>query len=242
MSKKSGSCMICGGGPTVKSHLFPRALTLDIRGDAASVVEGSRFQDGYSLRQNGIWDDELLCEEHEKKSGLGEKYSIELIRSLPTKAVRQFENAWALPNPRPELLAHFVHATVWKFAVSRYGRANDLSLGRYEKELRSRVFEGADPDLQFLVGRHKFVLSEKRVPIGIPPHRRKLGDLGIWLFVIGGLQFHLKTDKRPFPTSWQPYLGNGNDPLILTDGFELDILELPMLRPIIQRMLARKRR
>jgi hypothetical protein len=155
--------------------------------------------------------------------------------------VARSDGGYELRNSEPDLLAHFVYSTVWKFAVSQHGRDNGLRLGPYEIMLRDRIFGTAPTDLPFLVGRHQFKLNKADVAIGIPPHRQKLKDWRTWLFVIGGLQFHLKLDQRPFPAEWSPFLANGNDPLLLTPGTGMDIREVPILKPIFQRMVARRK-
>lgn len=239
MRKLFGKCLICGGDPTVKAHLFPRALSFDIRGDSPNLVEGSLRRDGIKLNQNGEWDRELLCREHEKQSGKGEKYAVELIRSLPKEWRANEHGAYELLNPKPALLAHFVFSTVWKFVMSKYGRDHQLDLGPYEPILRERVFGDAGTDLPFIVGRHRLHLRGSLVPLGIPPHRQKLDKWRTWMFAIGGLQFHLKTDQRPFPSDWNRFLGNDNDVLHLTEGPDNDIRYVPILQPIFTRMRKR---
>ena len=110
--ERTAKCVICGASPTVKSHLLPRSLALDIRGSAPNLVHGSAKRDGYLVNQNGVWDDSLLCSTHEEQSGLGDKYAVELIRSLETKGKPRPEGGFSLPNPKPALLQHFVYSTV----------------------------------------------------------------------------------------------------------------------------------
>lgn len=241
MTSASGRCIVCGGGPTVKAHLLPRALVLEIRADSPHVVEGSRFRDGYTPRQNGPWDDELLCLAHEKASGRGDKYAIELIRNFARDSTPGEGGSHLMPNPKPELLSHFVHATVWKTVVSNHGRQAGVSLGPYEPLIRSIVFDGNDAHLPFMVSRNVFRLAGEDLRVGVLPHPQKLADRRTWLFAIGGLQFFLKTDQRAFPADWKPYLGNDNDPLVLTDVSEMDIRKVPILRPIFDRMAKRSR-
>jgi hypothetical protein len=134
------------------------------------------------------------------------------------------------------LLAYFVHATVWKFVVSRHGRDHGLSLGPYEAQIRDYLFRDRSRELAFIVAQHRLHVAGNEAPLAIPPHRQKLGPWRTWLFVIGGLQFHLKTDKREFPAAWRPFLGNANNPLLLTDGPNMDWRDVPILKPIIERM------
>jgi hypothetical protein len=236
VANAKGTCLICGQGPTVKAHLIPRALALDVRGTDPNLVEGSATKDGMTYRQNGYWDDAMLCLEHEQQSGRGDKYAIEFIRAFKASGTRR-HGGLSVPNPKPEALAHFVQSTVWKTVMSKYGVIYGLSLGPYEAQIRRRVFGGAGTDLPFLVAQHRLNQGSEPARMVIPPYRQKLRDRRVWMFVIGGLQFHLKTDKRPFPQSWEPYLGNDNDPLVLADGPELDVLEARALKPIFDRMM-----
>lgn len=239
MTNASGSCIICGDSPTIKAHLFPRAIMADLREDAKALVQGDRTRDGYTLPQNGEWDDTILCKHHEDIIGAGDNYAVRFFRSGLDRG-RLVENgkALAVPNPHPDRLVHFAYSTVWRVAVSRAGRRSGLNLGRYEPILRDSLLGRTGYDLQVLIGISNLRLGEERpVPFCLYPYRQRLRAWNTWHFVLGGFDFHLLTDQRPFPVEWKPYLANGNDPLILTATDPMDIRTVPMLQPLLGRML-----
>jgi len=47
----SDGCVICGKSPVVKSHLMPRALMLDIRGEEKTLIAGNRFKAEFSTNK-----------------------------------------------------------------------------------------------------------------------------------------------------------------------------------------------
>src|SRR5687768_14330997 len=82
MANIQGRCLICSEGPTVKAHLFPRALMLDLKAGEKALVEGSRHRDGVRFSQNGVWDDGYVCKRHEDECGAGDDYAIRFCRKL----------------------------------------------------------------------------------------------------------------------------------------------------------------
>lgn len=104
MGNQFGKCVICGAGPTVKSHLFPRALMFDIRGDQKEVVQGSRHRNGIKNYQSGEWDDSFLCKAHEDLIGGGDDYAISFCRSVERKGESSFRGALSL-SPIQSLIA-----------------------------------------------------------------------------------------------------------------------------------------
>jgi hypothetical protein len=232
------SCVICGDGATVRSHLFPRALVHRIRGNEKSVVEGDRSRPGVKLSQSGLWDDGFLCERHEKALSTADDYMARFCRRFEKVGVLSSTgNSYTAPNPRPELLLRFAAATIWRHAVSSHGIDHKLELGPYQGLIESHLFEGAALPLEILVGRSNIVGADgHRIEIGLAPYKRRLLDWTVWHFTIAGFDFYVKTDKRPFPEPWKPFLANDNDPitLALIDPRRLD--EIPMLRPIFAQM------
>ena len=236
--RRNGECLICGSTETVKSHLFPRALMLDVRADSKNVIEGSRHWDGVRFRQNGQWDDTILCKTHEDVCGRGDDYVIDLLRSIPERELPPSEGGGVLlPNPHPDLLVHFVYSTVWRFAAARPNTELKRSLGPYFDRIQHIIFEDAPPNLDVVFWKREFQLpGGGTARIAIPPHRQMLADRNVWLFVLSGFSFWVKTDNRPFPPLFAPILANGRTNLIFVHGDSLPIMEVPMLHPVFARM------
>jgi hypothetical protein len=80
-----------------------------------------------------------------------------------------------------------------------------------------------------------------RIEVGIAPYKQKLTDWTIWTFTVGGFDFYVKTDQRPFPTSWGPFLLNDNDPVVVPLIDALPFHEIEKFQPIFSQMSSRSR-
>lgn len=236
MSK--GVCLICGRAKTVKTHLFPRALILDMRGDAKAVYSGSRHRDGHVEKQNGQWDDRFLCEEHEAKFAQADDYGVRICRQIAdVPAAPIGPKTIGLDNPRPDLFARFVYACVWRHVMAPVNAHLGLNLGRYEAVLRRALFEDQPADLQILASVSGISGADGPVSFGLEPYRQKFHGLNTWHFIVGRLDVQLKTDARAFPASWAELLADQN-PLTLIVEDAADIATVPLLRPITDRIRA----
>ncbi|MDG5488854.1 hypothetical protein NYR55_09530 [Sphingomonas sp. BGYR3] len=240
MANPSGKCVVCGEGPTVKAHLFPRALMLDIRDDTRELVEGSRHRTGIRYRQNGPWDDRYLCSLHETQCGAGDDYFVRFARRLERDAVPlDGRPGYKIANPRPDKLLHFAYAMVWRQVVCPEGQDLGLNLGPYRALLEAVLFNGAPATLELLIGRSSLMIDGTTpARIAIAPYRQKLMNRSVWHFEVAGLQFFLKTDKRAWPAEWARYLANGNDPLYLAAPERRDLASAPLLQDIFAQMLG----
>ncbi|MEG3163878.1 hypothetical protein U1701_04655 [Sphingomonas sp. PB2P19] len=237
MANVKGRCVVCGAGPTVKSHLFPRALMLAMRGDARSLVQGDRFEDGIRLPQNGDWDDLILCDAHEKQVGLGDDYAVKLLKRAPEAPIIMNGRAVKVNNPHPNLLLHFIYGTVWRHVVSGARRGEPLKLGPYRDELQARLMNSGPYDFQAIVARSGMMLRELGpINMALNPYRVKFMGLTAWRFVLHEFEFYLLTDRRRLPAKWKGYVANDNRDLIAANEHEVDIRGMPSLRPIIDRM------
>jgi hypothetical protein len=113
-----GQCAVCGNTPTVKSHIIPRALALDLRGKQKHLVSGELERPGVKFLQNGRWDPHLLCRDHEERLSHIDDYGISFIRRFC--ATRQ--HAIPVANDRPLLLQAFFLALIWKKNLSNRGK------------------------------------------------------------------------------------------------------------------------
>jgi hypothetical protein len=220
-------------------HVFPRALMLDLRSTGKHLFEGNSGRVGVRFSQNGAWDDRVLCKDHEDVCGAGDEYAIELSRRLTRDAIRTPTGAYSIRNPRPDLLVRFVYATVWKRVISADGRSCNLSLGTFRQTIEEHLFRNGAATLPAIVARANLVSSDgSAAAVAIPPYRQRLGNWNVWHFQVGGLDMYLKTDRRPFPAHFTPYLANDNDPLVLLQIDPLRLDRVPILRPAIQQMFA----
>lgn len=237
-----GVCVVCGTVGTVKTHLFPRALMLDMRADAKALYTGNRLRDGYLEKQNGRWDDRFLCAEHEAMLGPADEYAVKLCRKIAdVPPPPRGPIAIDVDNPRPELFAKFVYACVWRHVMAPTNAELSLELGPYEKPLRAALFETGPLDLQILASVSGFTTKRGPTNLAIEPYRQRLDGIAIWHFIIGRLNIYLKTDARPFADGLKALLADRN-PLTLVVDDETDIATAPLLQPIADRIRASSKR
>jgi hypothetical protein len=95
--------------------------------------------------------------------------------------------------------------------------------------------------LEAIVGRSNLTdPAGKIIEVGIAPYRQRLINWTVWTFTIGGLDFYVKTDQRPFPTHWHSFLVNDNDPVILPLIDALPFHEIEKFQPIFRQMLKKR--
>lgn len=239
MGRADGRCIVCGNGPTVKSHLFPRALMLDMKRDARTLVESSHHRAGYVERQNGPWDDRFLCKTHEDMAGGGDDYVVRLSRRLPGDAtVHPKGGALQIDNPEPSLLMRFIYGTIWRHVVAPSTVGDGRRLGPYRRRFEAALFHGGPFHLPALASISNLRGSDgKRVPCGLSPYRNKVGDRAIWHFVVGHLDFMLKTDNQDWPAAWSEMFAD-RDPLVLFQADAVDIATVPLLRHLTDNIRA----
>lgn len=125
--------------------------------------------------------------------------------------------------------------------MSKHGVEHRLELGPYRQVIERHLFESAALPLEALVGRSNVIDPRgKRVEIGLAPYKSKLLNFTVWHFSIGGFDFYLKADGRPFPKQWTEFLANDNDPISLPIIDPVRIHELEKFQPIFAQMLKRR--
>jgi hypothetical protein len=233
-------CLVCGSPDTVKAHLFPRALVLDLRKSEKSLISADAVRPGYMYTQNGMWDRGILCKAHEDKAGRGDDYSIRLFRKLAEHpASGRSDGEFQSDNPNPKLLLAFAYSTVWKHVVSKYGREKALSLGPYENTIRNYLFADSDSLLDVMM-----TMNEMRYPDGEKfqyaesPFRIRMFGYSFWKFTVSSVDVWIKVDKRPLPSSWERYVANESNPMVVATTAPKTVEARPHLRTIARNLSA----
>jgi hypothetical protein len=232
--------MICGEPKTVKSHILPRALMSDLRGpDDGYLHEIAQSRKGTKFLQSGPFYKGILCLDHERMTQAADKYAIEFCRRVFATVPQGGQRAM-VPNPNPGLLVRFACQTVWRMAVSEFGRGEE-SLGRYAEQLRDVVFSGSDAlPLLFLARNHLTVGGRAEATLAIAPFPVRLGDVRCWLFSVSGVQFYLKLDRRSLPGERDGFAANESDPVALLKLDSREAHETPILHELMRNATARR--
>lgn len=183
--------MVCAEGPTVRSHIVPRALFHDGRRAGRTMVLGG-IESGYRVTQSGKWTSRILCAGHERKLAPCDDYGVSFCRSFA--ASRADAGPHLLSNPAPALLVDFAVACVWRMAAAISGGRPGRILGNRADLIEGRLFgpgDGCDPALYV----EAFALDDgygRPLVFGllpaIGPHLRS------WHFIVSGLRFAVELD------------------------------------------------
>jgi hypothetical protein len=206
---------------------------LDMRADSPQLIAGRRQKPGIELRQNGEWNDRILCATHEAAIGSGDDYGVRFCRRWRKLGAGQ--KIVKVPNPKPDQLLRFAYAIVWRHAVGQVSPSL-LQLGPFERVIFDQLSSDGPYDLQLLIGASPLTLQGRPLTLAIAPYRDRMTIWNVIHFTLSGLDFYLKVDQRPFPTAFRPYLANDNDPVIISNPGARSVHQVPKLRPIFEQM------
>ncbi len=220
------TCLVCGDPATVKSHLTPRAFTLDIRGADTRAYEGSLALEGTRYTQAGTFDRTILCDVHEQALRECDDYAIDWVRRVSTEARASHEGMLLhMPNPRPDLLLRFVCSHIWRHAVSPQNRAFDMDLSAWEWQLRQLIFgSGSRYNPTFHIFRQRWTSEGAELKeLLVAPHRLPGQGRRRWEFDLGGLLWVLRLNERHVDHGLESLKANGADPvrILVLDDREL---------------------
>lgn len=235
--RANGRCLVCGGSPTVKSHIVPRALFHAMTRPGHQLVGPRTDGPGYTVLQSGAWSDAILCSRHEAQLGHVDRYGVALCLDFMAKRDAR-QHPIELPNPQPALLVAFASACVWRMAAARTEGRPERWLGPYAKRLSNALFDNGSPfDAPLLLSRHAYqVRAGETMNMGVLPH--PYSELGIrfWRFVACGLIFDLKMDNRAVPYAMSIFPVNQRESISLYDDLPQDPMRSPALGSSLRRL------
>lgn len=209
---------------------------LDLKGGDPYLHQVIDDQKGTRYQQSGPIDNSILCAKHESATQVPDKYAVEFCRGV-ANSIPQFGYDGYVENPKPDLLTRFACLTVWRFCVSRVGRGKS-SLGPYGSDLEKIALGDLnDHPILLLCRNHLRAAHSTEATMAIAPFPTRLGDVRVWLFVVSGVQFYLKLDRRPYPANGDQFAANNSNPVRL---FELPAVlahEAPILKGLLSNMI-----
>lgn len=228
--------MICGNGPTVRSHIFPAALIKRIKADEKHVVAGSIHRSGVRFSQSGFWRNDLLCDKHERQLSDADDYACRLTRRVDSLAEHLRDGRVEVPNARPDLLMKFAASIVWRHAAASVREGREYGLGPYLMKFENYVFRHQNFDFEVLMGRSNIISPQgQKIEMAIAPYRNRMSGRNIWQFTIGGLDYYVRTDKSPFPKDWHECTA-GSELITLLSIDAQSIHKIPKFSKIFRNM------
>lgn len=232
-------CRVCGAIKTVKSHVIPRALMADLRGDDSYIHEIAQDRKGTRFLQSGPIDDSILCASHEHATQAADRYGIEFCRRVIAEVPQDGVRA-QVPNPDPGLLVRFACLNIWRHCISKYGPGIG-ALGPFGRQLEAAIFCNAgELPLLLLARNHLRINHETESTIAIAPFPVRLGEIRFWLFSFSGVQFYLKLDKRRSPGNSEELAANDADPATILQLDPMLVKNVPLLETLMANMVARR--
>lgn len=142
MTPPKRGCRICGVVDSTRSHLIPHAIVRDALGNDKHLVSGTRFADGMSKTQSGLWDDDILCDTHEKMLGDPDSAGIDFCRRVGESTLVIKPDIFTIGGVDTDQLVQFVAAVLWRCSVSSRFGMHAFELGAAaEKKLGAILFE-----------------------------------------------------------------------------------------------------
>lgn len=196
------NCLVCGMSPTIKSHLIPRVMAVEVQVGTAHAIVAS--DQDYRESQSGLMDRNILCGPCDSAIGRFEGSTAKAFKSLRNAGIGVRDGSLVSTEQVPDVTLRFYAALLWKYAVARRD-LGQIDLGPYKYELQKIAFEGAPiPDF-FDAALMRLRLNSDDVGVfayRVPRLDRKNG-VNMYRILVGGVLAFVKVDRR----SW------GNTPL-----------------------------
>lgn len=218
-------CKVCGNPVTVRAHIVPRAIALDVKGNDTALLVGESERKRNWPSQNGIWDHCLLCEEHERHLSECDRIGVEITRKISDVQINAARRqGLVIENVNPRLLATFAVACVWRYVKSRYGTKYRESLGPYDAICTRYIFENFDYNIPVLVALSPLVAPDDSIaPIISMPLRKRIFDRNAWSFQVNAAYYSVFLDKRPLPEAYDRFRADMANPLSIVVPGSLSI-------------------
>lgn len=192
------NCLVCGASPTIKSHLIPRVMAVEVQvGNAHAVVSPST--PGYRESQSGRMETTILCASCDGSIGKFEGTTARAFKALRSAGVGVADGAVVSAEQAPDVTLRFYAALLWKYAVARRD-LGQIDLGPFKGELQKVAFEGAPIPAFFDAALMRLRLKPDDAGVfgyRAPSPDRKDG-LNMYRILVGGVLAFVKVDRRPW--------------------------------------------
>jgi len=210
-------CKLCGQDrKLIRAHIIPEAFFKRTRseadGDAPSMLVSSTPGSPAKRTRIGIYDQEILCDQCERKFQDCDSYATNLFldrirtESYPLYSAGE-EVAFVVKNFDYRLLKFFAISIIWRAAVSKQHYYDLVKLGPYEELARAAILDGNVGDSDYF----GTFFSKWTAPpemrdltnVFMSPFREKMEGVNLIRFYLGPVVAYIKTDQRSFPDYFQ---------------------------------------
>jgi hypothetical protein len=206
-----GTCKLCKQVKEfARAHIIPRSFCLLAKGGSKQLRE-TRQHVVKDVKdwQNGVWDDQILCEACERGFSSWDSYGFDVLGNpLGNDALPQNESetqAFVMKDIVYSRLKLFVLSVLWRASVSDQPFFSRIQLGKHGSiiadMIRSRNPGGYD-EFPMVLGR----LVRQRVPNAMfAPYRQRTPEgINFNVLFLPSIKIMVKVDQRPLPQILEP--------------------------------------
>lgn len=192
------NCLVCGASPTIRSHLIPRVMAVEVQVGVAHAVTSPSTKD-FQQSQSGHVDRNILCSSCDSSIGLFEGSTARAFRSLRTAGMGAQDGVLVTADQSSDVALRFYAALLWKYSVTRRD-LGQINLGPYRSELEKIAFKGAPIQAFFdaALFRLRLAPNDDSIFAYRAPILDRQDGLNVYRVLAGGVLAIIKVDRRPW--------------------------------------------
>lgn len=227
------------------SHIIPRAFfeyTKNVSGlkekETMLSVTNTKGVFPYKRMTIGLYDNNLVCEEHERKFGIYDDYAIRVLLKKQEKHLNIISKnkhvGWLVKDVDFQKMMLFFTSILWRALASEldvYKRIDcKESLKKSKEIIQSGNYEGEF--FSVFVGRFTDLVG---LGMMVDPYVQNIDGVRFFKFYPGaGYIFFIKADTKPVPQVFLPFILTENNPMfILNRGNFLVSKECEVMEKVV---------
>jgi hypothetical protein len=203
---KTGTCKLCNQvKKLVKAHIIPRSFALRAKGQSKQLFE-ARNHDVKDVQywQNGVWDDEILCQDCEERFKSWDDYGFEILGASPENdAMPQNDSelqAFVLRDIDYPRLKLFGLSVLWRASVSSQPFFSRIQLGEHEPTIAGMIQSqnpGTFDVFPIVLAR---LVGQRWPNATYAPYRQRSPEgVNFNILFLPSVKIMVKVDRRPLP-------------------------------------------
>ena len=250
-----GICKLCGEERTlIRAHIIPLAFHRNLQSGSEKppLILGNDPNSFPRRTPGGLYDEELLCLECERRFGPWDQYGAEcLLHRFDQDAQGKYWDGelmvYEIYNWDEARLRMFALSLLWRAAVTTNPIFKKVTLGGpYEPRLRERILAG-DPGSpkDFSVFLSRWLVQPEHAGMEltqISPYVWRLEGINMAKIFLGGFVFYIKCDQRQFVEPFPDIILSPNRPVFAMPRQLEGSKDLAALRPAILNYRSRLQR
>ncbi|KQW78921.1 hypothetical protein ASC89_11445 [Devosia sp. Root413D1] len=177
----------------------------------------------------------MLCDQHEQALGVFDDYGVRFARSLKTYGVTENTMAVSVKNDRPERLAGFALAVIWRWHWKHRLNIGESPLGPYESPLREHLLGSSPFPVSLIVTKPNVTIEGIPAPMAADPVRIRFAGRNSYILRFGVMDMIVRMDRNKWPAEIEAHDTSERSPAHVLIERTKDIRGIPAFRPLIER-------